>query len=509
MMVARIDAKGILLADLLAGLGDISALPLMVVRGLALDSRLLQAGEIFLACRGTQVHGLQHLDQALHHGAAAVLAETDPAWPVARVAAQAAERGVPLVMVPNLGRKVGVIAARFFGNPALAMRMLGVTGTNGKTSITHFIAQALGKRAPTAVIGTLGNGFPGDLNAATHTTPDPVRLHAELARLLDAGARVVAMEVSSHALDQRRVVGIPFHTAVFSNLSQDHQDYHTSMAAYAQAKARLLHTPGLMLAVVNADDAFGVELLRQVGQRIDTVACGSAPNLARLGDHYVQVRSVRVHAHGMHIEFDSSWGAGAVHSHLLGRFNVENLMLVLGVLLAWDMPLSRAITALQALNPVPGRMTSFVQDGMPVVVVDYAHTPDALEKVLLSLREHARGELICVFGCGGDRDRGKRPLMGEIARRLADRVVLTNDNPRSENPAHIIQDILAGIDNEDGVLIEKDRARAIQYALHSAADGDVVLVAGKGHETWQQVGDLKLPFSDVEQVRKALRERGA
>jgi UDP-N-acetylmuramoyl-L-alanyl-D-glutamate--2,6-diaminopimelate ligase len=312
------------------------------------------------------------------------------------------------------------------------------------------------------------------------------------------------MEVSSHALDQERVAGVPFHTAVFTNLSHEHQDYHGDMQAYGDAKARLFRGAGLSLAVINVDDPFGATLAAEVRPRTFTVAVGGGTNLTRLVDRYLQLSHVQARPDGLTIRFDSSWGSGELQSHLLGRFNAENLALALAVLLAWDMPLDAAMAALAQVQPVVGRMMTFLAPNRPRVVVDYAHTPDALEKVLRSAREHVDGRLVCVFGCGGDRDPSKRPQMGAVARRLADRVILTDDNPRSEDPAQIVVDILSGIEARDTVHIEHDRATAIRVGIAAAGTNDLVLVAGKGHEDYQEVGGQRMPFSDIEQVQQAL-----
>lgn len=509
MMPQRLDAKGVLLGDLFAGVIECGDYGRTFINAVSMDSRDVSEHALFIARPGIRSHGLDYLDQALALGAVAVVAEPAGRWDRVRLTALATSLPVPVFMVSDLARVAGLIAARFFGHPAQALRVVGVTGTNGKTSITHFLAQALAVRVRCGLIGTLGNGFPNELQDATHTTPDVVAVHAELARQRDMAAKVVAMEVSSHALDQGRVSGVPFHTAVFSNLSRDHQDYHGSMEAYAEAKARLLRRQGLMLAVINADDAMGARLINEVSGRVNVVAVGMDDSMPVLADRFVHARKVVPDALGLQLSIESSWGNAELRSNLLGRFNAENLLLTLGVLLAWDMPMQTAISALESLQPVAGRMSVFGGGKHPKVVVDYAHTPDAMEKTLTSLREHVRDELICVFGCGGDRDQGKRPLMGAIAERLADRVLVTDDNPRSEDPEQIVEQILAGMRSPDAVHVERDRAKAIAQAVGTAGNNDLVLVAGKGHEAWQQIGQSRLPFSDVEQVRLALGEREA
>ncbi len=502
MMPHRIDQKSMLLADLVPGLSAIDWARHQLVGSLALDSREIERHGLWLALQGSRGHALDHFDDARRRGAAAVIAEPGGAWDRDRIARLSTE--VPVIALPGLRRQAGEIAARFFGQAAHAMRVIGVTGTNGKTSVTHFLAQALSTRVPAAVLGTVGNGFPGELQPSTHTTLDTVNLHATLGGLFARGARAVAMEVSSHALHQDRVAGVPFHTAVFTNLSRDHQDYHGDMQAYADAKARLFRGAGLSLAVINTDDPVGARLAAEVRERTYTIAVGSSSGVVRLGDRYLLLRDIETRADGLRVLFDSSWGPGELSSHLLGRFNGENLALALAVLLAWDMPPASAVAALKQVMPVAGRMMVFLAPNKPRVVVDYAHTPDALENVLNSLRAHTSGRLICVFGCGGDRDRGKRPQMGEIAQRLADRVVLTDDNPRSEPPGQIVDEILAGMSAQDGILVEHDRARAIQTSIAAAGPNDLVLVAGKGHEDYQETDGRRRPFSDIEQVHTAL-----
>jgi UDP-N-acetylmuramoyl-L-alanyl-D-glutamate--2,6-diaminopimelate ligase len=503
MMPCRTDHKSLLLADLLPGLSGLDWARHQTIRSLALDSREVEEDGLWLAMQGTRGHALEHFEEARRRGAVAVIAEPGGHWDRDRIARLSAE--LPVIALPGLRRQAGEIAARFFGHPAQAMRVIGVTGTNGKTSVSHFLAQALSTRVPTAVLGTVGNGFPGDLQPSSHTTLDAVNLHAVLGGLASRGARTVAMEVSSHALHQDRVAGVPFHTAVFTNLSRDHQDYHASMQDYADTKARLFRGAGLSLAVLNVDDPVGARLAGDVRPRTYTVAVGASSSAVRLGDRYLRIGEVETRADGLRIRFDSSWGAGELQSHLLGRFNAENLMLALAVLLAWDMPLGSAVSALAQVRPVIGRMTVLLAPGKPRVVVDYAHTPDALEKVLGSLREHVGGRLVCLFGCGGDRDRGKRPQMGEVAQRLADQVILTDDNPRTEDPQQIVADILSGAIDRERVHVEHDRAQAIQSAIAAAGASDLVLVAGKGHEDYQEIAGERRPFSDIEQVQRALR----
>jgi UDP-N-acetylmuramoyl-L-alanyl-D-glutamate--2,6-diaminopimelate ligase len=384
--------------------------------------------------------------------------------------------------------------------------MAGVTGTNGKTSVSQWIAaasNALGRRA--AVIGTLGNGLVGERAEARNTTPDPIVLQRLLADYLRRGARCVAMEVSSHGLDQGRVTGIEYDCAVFTNLTRDHLDYHGTMEAYAAAKYSLFDAPGLEHAVVNADDPWGAKLAQRLeGRGLDVVTFGTGP-AARL-----RARDVRLSEAGVRFTVDGDFGTGDVKARVLGAFNVSNLLAVLGTLLAQGIPFDEAVTAVARLEPVTGRLERVGGGAAPLVVIDYAHTPDALEKALAALRPTvaAGHRLVCVFGCGGDRDAGKRPLMGQVAARLADHVVVTSDNPRGEDPHSIIAQILEGIPGDRAEAIE-DRQVAIFSAVHHATAGDVVLLAGKGHETYQEIAGMRHPFNDREVAGAALAQWGS
>ena len=491
---------GELLADLSLPDGAWRHLPLS---GLALDSRALARGGLFLACGGSRAHGLDYLDQALARGAALVLAEPTESWSAARIAALAESTPVPVLAVEDLSRRASGIAARFYGEPGRRLRLMGVTGTNGKTSVAWSLAHALPQEWACAVTGTLGNGFPGALAPATHTTPDAVQAQRILAELAAAGARTLAMEVSSHALDQHRLAALDFHTAVFTNLTRDHLDYHGTLHAYARAKRRLFEWPGLETAVLNADDDLGAGLAEELAGRVERVVCHRR-RAKPAGDRFIRLAGLESSDQGLRLALETSWGAAELRTPLLGEFNATNLMLVLGVMLAWDIPLETAVARLSRVPGVPGRMQRFGGGERPLVVVDYAHTPDALQRALTSLRPHTRGRLWCLFGCGGERDRGKRPIMGQVAEALADRVIVTDDNPRREPSATIIADILEGMNEPRRALVLPDRAFAIATALVEAAPGDTVLIAGKGHETWQEVGDLRLPFSDVGQVERWL-----
>jgi len=503
---ATVPTRAARLADIAAGLVDA---PLgLEVSDVTLDSRAVSSGALFLACRGRGHHGSEFAAEAVARGARAVLYEPDAARP---------DGGRPQVppsvfaaAVPQLCRHAGVIADRFFERPSQGLTVAGITGTNGKTTCAWLLAQALERcKRPAAYMGTIGFGFPGVLADTEHTTSDAVTVHRRLADLRALGAEVVSMEVSSHALDQDRVGGVRFHTAAFTNLTRDHLDYHGTMAAYADSKARLFAWAGLTVRVINVDDDFGARLAGQLSaaQLVITTRQGAT---AVMAPRARVVRAVRVEAAicGLAIEVESSWGAAKLSVPLIGEFNADNVLTVLAVLLAWDVPLAEAAAALESCRAAPGRMEAFGGRGAaPLAIVDYAHTPDALAKALRAARVHCRGRLRVVFGCGGDRDPGKRPMMGRIAAELADDAVVTDDNPRNEPPERIVQQILAGIPESVAARVEHDRALAIESTLARSGPGDVVLIAGKGHEEYQIYGSKRRPFSDQSVARAALEAR--
>ncbi len=484
------------LAELLDGMDAGAALPDVAVTGLTSDSRAVRPGDAFVALAGASVHGLRFAGIARAAGAAAIVYET----PV--------QDGVAIpdgaVGVPRLRGKLGAIADRYFGSPSLHLTVVGVTGTNGKTSFVQLLTQALDLHGDVAgSIGTLGAGLVGRIVAGERTTPDVIAVHRLLADMRAESASHVAMEVSSHALDQGRVDAVAFDVAVFTNLTRDHLDYHGDMDAYGAAKARLFAWPTLRAAVVNLDDTFGAALHARLPQglrRIGVSSRGAAGASLR-------AEQVRLDATGIRFDLAMDGECHPVASQLLGRFNADNLLAVAGALLALDWPLATIAALLPRLQPVNGRMNRAGGDARsPLVVVDYAHTPDALEQALASLRAHTAGKLVCVFGCGGERDRGKRPQMGEIASRLADWTIITDDNPRGEDGESIVAEILSGFDSLDA-QIERDRAAAIAMAIVHSKPGDVVLIAGKGHEPYQEVNGVRLPFDDMAHVLDALESR--
>lgn len=459
------------------------------------DSRQVGSGSLFLAYPGEKQDGRAYIAQAIKQGAAAVVWDSEGfKWD--------ANWQVPNLAVRNLRQERGQIADSFYGHPSEKLWMIGVTGTNGKTSCSHWLAQtmsAVGRQS--ALIGTLGNGFLGALSEAINTTPDPILLHGMLAGYLQQGAKSVAMEVSSHGLEQGRVSGVHFDVAVFTNLSRDHLDYHGDMAAYAAAKKKLFEWEGLSCSVLNIDDAFGAEITAELlAQHQPVLTYGFSEQAMVRGEN------LRFTAQGLSMQLTTPMGAATVSANLLGRFNAYNLLAVLATLLASDVTLPDAVAAISRVKSVAGRMQQFGGDGLPLVVIDYAHTPDALEKVLQALREQSSGKLFCVFGCGGNRDQGKRKLMGAVAAKLADHVIVTTDNPRDEAPEAIAAEILSCLAGNDSHALELDRVKAISKAIKQAEAGDIVLVAGKGHEDYQEIAGVKYPFSDATEVGKALQE---
>lgn len=485
------------------GIAELEALGVSV-RALALDSRQVRAGDVFVACPGLRQDGRAYIGQAIARGAVAVLWESGDGY-------RWDERhAIPHAPVPRLRGRLGELASHVHGHPSRALWVVAVTGTNGKTSVSRWVAQALsasGRRC--AVIGTLGAGFPdeGALQPLVNTTPDAVTVHATLARLRSAGAQAVALEASSIALDQDRLAGVEIDVAVFTNLTRDHLDYHGTMQAYGEAKARLFARPDVQEAVINVDDALG----RALVQRARARGLPCRDYAVRSAGASLAAHDLQLDARGLRLEIVAGDRRARLQTRLVGAFNAANLLACAGTLLASGLTLEQAAGALALVDAPPGRMQpvpapAAASDRLPAVVVDYAHTPDALAAALHALRPAARGaRLHCVFGCGGDRDPGKRAPMGEIAARLADRVWVTSDNPRGESPEAIIAAVLEG--SGPVARAEPDRARAIAAAIDEAAPGDVVLLAGKGHETWQEQAGERVPFDDREVAARCLQAR--
>jgi UDP-N-acetylmuramoyl-L-alanyl-D-glutamate--2,6-diaminopimelate ligase len=484
------------------------------VSDVTLDSRAACPGSLFLACRGKTHHGIRFAPQAVSQGAKAVLYD-----PADLRHQEMPDLGSDIFLAPvaDLGRHVGTIADRFFGEPAQALTVVGITGTNGKTTCAWLLAQALkncGRSA--AYIGTIGYGIPPARTATNHTTSDAVSVHRQLAELRTAGVECVSMEVTSHAIDQDRVAAVRFETAVLTNLTRDHLDYHGTMEAYGATKARLFAWPSLAHRVINIDDSFGARLAAQA-QPSQLIVTGRSARANQVpGAQFVRAARAEPVSSGLQLAIESSWGDSPVTVPLIGEFNIDNVLTVLGVLLAWGIELPLALQAVSRSKAPPGRMEVFGGAGSePTVIVDYAHTPDALDKALRASRAHCRGKLRAVFGCGGDRDTGKRSVMGRIAVDLADDVIVTDDNPRTEDPANIVRDILEGMRERrgdrataDGVEVEHDRAKAIRAAIQRSASDDVVVIAGKGHEDYQIYGTERRPFQDQSIVQDELARKG-
>ena len=498
-----------------SGLEVPPALGEAVVIGVSCDSRRVGPGTLFVGVPGGQVDGGLFWPKALSSGAVAAV-----------IGAAAAAQCPPsvtdpvLVVQEPLAEVAGRLAAAFWGEPSQQLALIGVTGTNGKTTTTYLIehlAAACGQ--PVDLFGTLSNRWPGHSATASHTTAFADELQRQLAEAVAAGARVGAMEVSSHALDQARVAGCHFAGAVFTNLTQDHLDYHPSMQAYFEAKALLFASERLAGgAVVNIDDPWGAQLAERLagilGARLWRCSLATPAEVAGAGGTELGVRDLVFGADGVSGTLVSPLGSGPFHSPLVGRFNLMNLLQAVGALLQQGLEPAPLLAAIESFRGVPGRMERVVLaggggTGLPAVLVDYAHTPDGLENALAACRPFCSGRLICVFGCGGDRDRGKRPQMAAIAARLADRVVVTSDNPRTEDPQRILDDVVAGIPAGTDLVVEGDRAAAIAAGIAAAATSDLVLIAGKGHEDYQIIGTTKIHFDDREEAQKALRLRAA
>ncbi len=487
--------KSMTLSELLQA---VPPFPDLQISGLTLDSRLVKPGDIFCAIKGTQLDGQKFIEDAITRGAVAVLTDesTNKTYTV------------PVITMPNLRQKISAIGGRFYDYPAKALEIVGVTGTNGKTSCTQFIGSALKQlNISCGVIGTLGSGLYGNIQSGSLTTPDAFTLQKTFADWRDRGVRHVAMEVSSHGLDQGRVNDIPFTVGIFTNLTRDHLDYHGTMEAYGNAKKKLFINPLLKNAVVNYDDPFGRALIDELKQ--DVFAYSMIPRTSRgttvIG--WILANNIKQDDSGLHAEIITPWGQGELLTTLIGQFNLSNLLAVLTTLCLLKIPFEKALYGISQLSAVPGRMERFGGENKPLVIVDYSHTPDSLEKALKAIRLHCKGKLYCVFGCGGDRDRGKRPLMAKIAESYADYVTVTDDNPREEDPDQITYDIFQGFSHSDNIILQHDRSKAIQNVIQYAKPNDCILIAGKGAEMYQLIGDKKIPFNDAEEVISALGEK--
>ncbi len=491
------------LAFLLEGMATKNPSVDLPVAAIRIDSRMVEPADLFIAVEGMHTSGTKFIHAAIARGAVAVLVDAKSRFESSSVP-------IPVFQVTDLPSKIGLIASRFYGNPSKDLNITGITGTNGKTSIAYYLAQAFsrGGAQPVGIIGTLGYGEFGKLVASANTTPDAITIQQLLCSFCSKHIRDVVMEVSSHGLAQGRVNNIIFSTAVFTNLSRDHLDYHGDMSRYAGEKRRLFMMAGLKNAVINSDDTFGQVLIKEFDKQLNIVSYGLADHPQRDNRSRQTIEAVlrKQQINSLLLDINSPWGSGQLQTRLSGRFNAYNLLAALAVLCLRDIPFDAALHRLSSVQGVPGRMEFFGHVDSPRIFVDYAHTPDALKQALMSLREQCSGKLVCVFGCGGDRDQGKRPEMGRIAEICSDRVILTSDNPRTESPEKIIQDILAGMSGAVPVEVQTDRALAIRTAIITSSNEDTVLIAGKGHETYQEVMSKKLPFSDRQLVRNLLEQ---
>lgn len=472
--------------------------PAIPLKQMKLDSRKISKGDLFIAIVGHKSDGRRYITQAIAQGASAVIAEAKGICNHGNIEIR---DNIPIIYLNNLGDQLSKLAGDFYHHPSQQLTVVGVTGTNGKTTITQLLAQwtqLCGHQA--AVMGTLGNGILGDISPAQNTTGSAVDIQASLSQFKQQKADFVAMEVSSHGLVQNRVRDINFSAAVFTNLSRDHLDYHGDMLHYEQAKKLLFTDHICNIKIINADDEIGFAWLNEFPQAVAVAVKRSLIHIKH--EKWLQAQTIHYHDNGATIEFDSSWGAGCLTSRLIGEFNVSNILLGLATLLSLGYELPKLLEVSHKLQPVCGRMEIFSAANNPLVIVDYAHTPDALAKALRACRLHCAGTVWCVFGCGGDRDKGKRPLMANIAEQFAEKIIVTDDNPRGESPTGITDDIMQGFIQQNNITVIHDRTKAIAHAVALANTGDVILVAGKGHEDYQIIGDRYLDYSDRATVAK-------
>lgn len=502
------------LKDIADSLVNVGSYAKVKISGIQIDSRKVKKGDLFLAFPGAVADGRDFINVALEQGAAAVFFEASPCITKSVISLEDLTQtygDIPVISVKDLAKKVGWFAANFYGQPSRKMKLIGITGTNGKTTCSHLLTEALtflGEKS--GLIGTLGSGLWGELSENKNTTPDPVSLQQQLAEMESQGADYIAMEVSSHGLDQGRVNGIDYHTAILTNISRDHLDYHGSMAHYIASKEKLFSWPTLRYGIFDVDDAVSREVFERLKKHssMGLVSIGRSTDLKI--DRGIKILTAKVNNDAINIRIDSSWGSGELrNSNLYGEFNVYNLLMVLATLLVLDTPFEDALSALSQVHGVPGRLDKLGGGELPYIFVDYSHTPDALRCALTTLRSYGTGKLICVFGCGGNRDQGKRPEMGEIAWKYADQVIVTADNPRDETVENIAKHILMGVPAAADIQVIPDRAKAIIHAVSMANKGDVVLVAGKGAETYQEINGKRFEFSDYQIIKSELARRAA
>ncbi|MGY8814506.1 MAG: UDP-N-acetylmuramoyl-L-alanyl-D-glutamate--2,6-diaminopimelate ligase [Gammaproteobacteria bacterium] len=491
------------LKNLMQGMISQEMITDMPISGLCLDSRKVKVGDIFIALNSDPKNGMNFIKDAINKGAIAVLTGSEQEGVTNSLS-------IPIFSIPNIDSKLGLLASRYYNNPSQNLNIIGVTGTNGKTSVTNFLAQLLSDhgKIPVGSIGTLGSGIFGNLKSSPNTTPDILTINQLLANFDSHQIKDVVMEVSSHGLEQGRVDNVIFDSAVFTNLSRDHLDFHGDMSLYGAAKRKLFDTPGLKNAVINIDDEFGVDLATNISNQINTIRYGilESHEIRKPDNCDVTAKIIRSELNSITIDISSPWGKGKVSVALSGDFNVYNVLACLSVVCLQGITFDFALEAISKIQGVPGRMEYFGKPSTANIFIDYSHTPDALLHALETLRSQCKGRLVCVFGCGGDRDIGKRHQMGIIAEQYSDLVILTNDNPRNESPEKIIQDIQSGMKGRVPVEIIVDRSSAIQEAIQASGKDDYVLIAGKGHEMYQEIGLVKHPYSDRQQIRNLLEK---
>lgn len=492
-----------LLKDIINNDGQLKGLR---CHGLAMQSQKINAGDWFVAIAGRKQHGLIYAHDAVNRGAVGILCETTAEWHAFKIKSLEKALQVPVIVIKTLTHHLGLIAERFYNFPSAKMKVIGITGTNGKTSCSHFTAQALVGSVPCAVLGTMGNGFLDNIETATHTTPDILQVHKLLAKYHDQGAQTIAMEVSSHGLDQGRIAGVHIDTAVYTNLSRDHLDYHQSMPNYLAAKCKLFQVESLKHAVINIDDEYSQHIRKCVSDRVNCIYYGMNENKIEQTEKFIRAVNIQLHHDGVTADIISNWGQSQIKSPLMGRFNIYNILAVAATLIVQGIDFKTAIQKVNQLTGINGRMEKVSLTSQATVIIDYAHTPDALENALQTLTEHTTGKLLCVLGCGGNRDKGKRPLMGHIAEKYSDHVILTDDNPRFENGNAIIRDMVAGMIEKKPTIV-RNRTLAIETAINHAEVGDIILIAGKGHEIYQEIKGQKNIFSDRDVAQEILNSK--
>ncbi|MAD91991.1 MAG: UDP-N-acetylmuramoyl-L-alanyl-D-glutamate--2,6-diaminopimelate ligase [Gammaproteobacteria bacterium] len=480
------------LSELMDGFADA---PEVYISGITSDSRQVKKGFLFLACRGINNHGLDYLKEAIKAGASAV------AWDSSTAIAPT-QSDITLVNVENLIDHLGEIANRFYEDPSKDLKIIGITGTNGKTTTAWLLKQCLHYLENCcAYVGTLGSGINKLKTNQGLTTPAVIELHGQLSYFVNAGAKSAVIEISSHSLSQGRVSGIEFDAAIFTNMTQDHLDYHGDMQSYFDSKSKLFLECNPKIKIINIDSDYGMKLAALCNY--DVIIVSTNPDMILNKKRFVMIQSFSLSNQGSEVVFSSSWGEGKFKLSLPGFFNIENAATVIAYLLAVGFDIKKVCYALSQAEAPSGRMQKLSSKDR-TVYVDYAHTPDAIKSALKALRPHCFGKLWCVFGCGGDRDKGKRPLMAKIAEQFSDHIVVTSDNPRSESSANIIKDILSGFKNKNIVTVIEDRSSAITWAISNASNEDIILIAGKGDEDYQEINGDRRPFSDAFQANLAI-----